>query len=518
MSKKILTTSNGAPVPTDGLTATATAGPRGPSLMQDFAYLDYMAKFDRERVPERVVHAKGAGAFGYFEVTHSDITKYCKAKLFDQVGKRTPIAVRFSYVSGESGAADTVRDPRGFAVKFYTEEGNWDLVGNNTPIFFIRDPILFPSFIHTQKRHPSTHKLKDDNMVWDFFSLRPESTHQVSFLFSDRGIPDGYRFMHGYGSHTFTNINDKGEITYVKYHYKSDQGVRNLEPDEAEKMAGANPDYATEDLYNAIANKEFPTWTLYIQVMSQQQAQECEFNPFDVTKVWSQHDYPLIEVGRLVLNRNPENYFAEVEQIAFSPSHFVPGIETSPDKMLQGRLFSYPDTQRYRLGANYLQIPVNKPRCEVNTYQRDGFMRVDGNMGDMPNYYPNSMEGTPQESSAHSFPAYSGDHITVNKYSTKDDDNFTQVGVFYRKVLDDAARDRLTTNIAKTLSKASKKIQERAIANFSKVDPDYGKRVQEKVDAEEAEKGMSKVSVSETCHRPAEPVNPPRDTYTPVAP
>jgi len=483
--------------------------------MHDFALIDHMAKFDRERVPERVVHAKGAGAFGYFEVTHSEITKYCKAKLFSQVGKRTPIGVRFSYVSGESGAADTVRDPRGFAVKFYTEEGNWDLVGNNTPIFFIRDPILFPSFIHTQKRHPATHKMKDDNMVWDFFSLRPESTHQLSFLFSDRGIPDGYRFMNGYGSHAFKNINEAGEVHYVKYHYKSDQGIKNLPVDEAEKLAGSNPDYATSDLYEAIAAKDFPTWTLYIQVMTPEQAQKCKYNPFDVTKVWPHAEYPLIEVGRLVLNRNPKNYFAEIEQIAFAPSHFVPGIETSPDKMLQGRLFSYPDTHRYRLGANYQQLPVNKPVSAVNTYQRDGFMCVNDNGGDLPNYFPNSVEGAPQESSKHAFPGYSGDHADVAKYDDKDDDNFTQVGVFYRKTLDEAARDRLTTNIATTLSKASKHIQDRAIANFSKVDPDYGKRVQEKVDAALSD-GVSKASIKDS--RPAAPVNPPRQPYEAVAP
>ncbi|KAF1314264.1 Catalase, partial [Globisporangium splendens] len=500
------TASNGAPLPPNALTASTTAGPRGPIALQDFALIDHLAHFDRERIPERVVHAKGAGAFGYFEVTHSDITKYCKAKLFGQVGKRTPIGIRFSTVGGESGSADTARDPRGFAIKFYTEEGNWDLVGNNTPIFFIRDPILFPSFIHTQKRHPATH-LKDDDMMWDFFSLRPETTHQMSFLFSDRGIPDGYRFMNGYGSHTFTNVNAQGEITYVKYHFKTDQGIRNLPVDEAEKLAASNPDYATEDLYNAIANKDFPTWTAYIQVMTPEQANECEFNPFDVTKVWSHAQYPLIEVGRLVLNRNPENYFAEIEQIAFSPSHLVPGIETSPDKMLQGRLFSYPDTQRYRLGVNYQQIPVNKPRCEVRTYQRDGFATVNGNMGGLSNWFPNSTDpAAPQESTQHAFHTYSGDHAVVTKYSTKDDDNFSQVSDFYRKTLDADARERLTSNIAGTLSKASKPVQDRAITNFLKVDPHYGQRVQEKVDA------LVKAAAAATATKKATaaPLNPPR--------
>ncbi|GAB9477706.1 Catalase, partial [Globisporangium polare] len=314
------TVSNGAPLPPNGLTATATAGPRGPVVLQDFAYVDHIAHFDHERIPERVVHAKGAGAFGYFEVTHAaNITKYCKAKLFSSDGKRTPVGMRFSTVGGESGSADTVRDPRGFAMKFYTEEGNWDLVGNNTPIFFIRDPILFPSFIHTQKRDPATH-LKSDDVMWDFFSLRPETTHQLSFLFADRGIPDGFRFMNGYGSHTFANVNAEGERFYVKYHFKTDQGIRNLPVDEAAELSASDPDYATRDLYDAIANKDFPSWTLYIQVMTPQQANDSPVNPFDVTKVWSHSEYPLIEVGRLVLNRNPQNYFAEIEQLAFSPS------------------------------------------------------------------------------------------------------------------------------------------------------------------------------------------------------
>ncbi|KAL3667546.1 hypothetical protein V7S43_007100 [Phytophthora oleae] len=302
----VATTSNGAPLPPTGLTASATAGSRGPIVLQDFALIDHLAHFDRERISERVVHAKGAGAFGYLEVTHDAVPKYSTAKLFDRVGKRTPVAVRFSTVGGELGSADTVRDPRGFAMKFYTEEGNWDLVGNNTPIFFIRDPILFPSFIHTQKRLPSTH-LKDDNMMWDFFSLRPETLHQQTFLFSDRGIPDGYRHMNGYGSHTFTNVNAQGEITYVKYHFKTDQGIRNLPVDEAAALASSDPDYAIRDLYDAIKRQDFPTWTLYIQTMTPDQAAAESVNPFDVTKIWPHSSYPLQEVGRLVLNRNPKN-------------------------------------------------------------------------------------------------------------------------------------------------------------------------------------------------------------------
>uniref|UniRef100_K3X6S3 Catalase n=1 Tax=Globisporangium ultimum (strain ATCC 200006 / CBS 805.95 / DAOM BR144) TaxID=431595 RepID=K3X6S3_GLOUD len=511
MAKKITATmSNGAPLPPNGITASATAGARGPIVLQDFALIDHLAHFDRERIPERVVHAKGAGAFGYFEVTHADnITKFCKAKLFSHVGKRTPIAIRFSTVGGELGSADTVRDPRGFAIKFYTEEGNWDLVGNNTPIFFIRDPILFPSFIHTQKRNPATH-CKDDDMMWDFFSLRPETTHQLSLLFADRGIPDGYRFMNGYGSHTFTNVNAKGEVVYVKYHFKTDQGIRNLPVDEADRLASSDPDYATRDLYEAIANKEYPTWTMYIQVMTQAEADKASFNPFDVTKVWSHDAYPLLEVGRLVLNRNPQNYFAEIEQIAFSPSHFVPGIEASVDKMLQGRLFSYPDTHRHRLGVNYQQIPVNRPLKEPQTYQRDGLMTVNGNMGGVPNYFPNSAGG-PVESTE-TFHAYQGAHAVVNKYSSKDEDNFSQVTDFYNKTLDLAARERLTSNIAGTLAKASKPVQDRAIANFYKVDNHYGKRVQEKVNAILAQAPQKK-----QLSRPAA-LNPPRKPFAVVPP
>ncbi|GLE01043.1 hypothetical protein PINS_up009856 [Pythium insidiosum] len=504
-------TSNGAPMPPHGITASATAGPRGPIVLQDFALIDHLAHFDRERIPERVVHAKGAGAFGYFEVTHSDaITQVCKAKLFAREGKRTPVAVRFSTVGGEAGSADTVRDPRGFAIKFYTEDGNWDLVGNNTPIFFLRDPILFPSFIHTQKRNPSTH-CKDDDMMWDFFSLRPETLHQQTFLFSDRGIPDGYRCMNGYGSHTFVNVNAHGQITYVKYHFKTDQGIRNLPVDEAARLAGADPDYAIRDLYDAIARKEFPSWTLYIQTMTPAQAAHSAFNPFDVTKIWPHAAYPLREVGRLVLNRNPRNYFAEIEQLAFSPSHFVPGIEASPDKMLQGRLFSYPDTHRHRLGPNYQQIPVNRPLKEPQTYQRDGPMAVTGNMYDAPNYFPNSAGG-PVES-PHAFLSYTGDHAVVDKFSTRDDDNYAQCGEFYRKTLCEGARDRLTTNIAGSLVNASPGVQARAIANFRKVDPDYAHRVQTKVDALAAARQQQ-----QQCKPKPESskLNPPRKAFVPT--
>nr|QOD42443.1 catalase 2 [Brachionus plicatilis] len=472
---ELLTTAHGQPIG-DKLNSL-TVGPRGPILLQDVALLDEMAHFDRERIPERVVHAKGAGAFGYFEVTH-DISKYTKAVVFDKIGKRTPIAIRFSTVGGESGSADTARDPRGFAVKFYTEHGIWDLVGNNTPIFFIRDPILFPSFIHTQKRNPVTH-LKDANMFWDFISLRPETSHQVSFLFSDRGTPDGYRHMNGYGSHTFKLVNAQGNPVYCKFHFKTDQGIKNLSAQRASELSGENPDYSTQDLYNAIGCGNFPSWTLYIQVMSFEEAEKCKFNPFDLTKIWPHGEYPLIPVGRLVLNRNPTNYFAEVEQIAFAPSHLIPGIEPSPDKMLQGRLFSYADTHRHRLGANYLQIPVNCP-FKVRNYQRDGPQCINDNQDGAPNYYPNSFSG-PEHNSVHieSVCPVSGD---IRRYDSGNEDNFSQVGLFWEKVLNDQEKQRLIENVSGHLINAAEFIQERAVTNFGKCHPDYGRRLKEALD------------------------------------
>lgn len=457
--------------------ASLTVSKHGPILLQDVHYIDEIAHFDRERIPERVVHAKGAGAFGYFEVTHSEITKYCSAKVFERIGKVTPIAVRFSTVGGESGSADTVRDPRGFAVKFYTDDGIWDLVGNNTPIFFIRDPILFPSFIHTQKRNPQTH-LKDADMFWDFISLRPETTHQVMFLFSDRGIPDGYRHMNGYGSHTFKVINGHGDAFYCKFHYKTDQKIKNLAVDKANELAASDPDYGIRDLYNAIAKKNYPSWTFYIQIMTFDQAKSCSFNPFDVTKVWSHREYPLIPVGKLVLNKNPENYFTDVEQIAFSPSHMVPGIEPSPDKMLQGRLFSYPDTHRHRLGANYLQLKVNCPANQIWNYQRDGPQCI-FNQNGTPNYYPNSFRGPDVKTEVRiQHPRFhiSGD---VGRFDTGDEDNFGQASVFYRKTLNEEERKRLINNIVNNLKNASKFIQENAVRNFSKVDQTFGTRLRE---------------------------------------
>ncbi|ESO09072.1 hypothetical protein HELRODRAFT_185390 [Helobdella robusta] len=471
-----LTTSLGCPV--GSKTASMTAGSRGPLLVQDFVFHDEMAHFDRERIPERVVHAKGTGAHGYFEVTH-DITRFCKAKLFDQVGKKTPVFVRFSTVGGEKGSADTARDPRGFAVKFYTEEGNWDLVGNNTPIFFIRDPILFPSFIHTQKRNPKTN-LKDANMFWDFLTLRPESTHQVCFLFSDRGTPDGFRHMHGFGSHTFKLVNNHGEPFYCKFHHMTNQGIKNLPASEAEKLAGEDPDYATRDLYNAIEQGSFPSWTLFLQIMTFHQAETVKFNPFDLTKVWPHADFPMIPYGRIVLNKNPQNFFAEVEQVAFSPAHLVPGIEPSPDKMLQGRLFSYSDTHRHRLGTNYNQLPINCPyRARVSNYQRDG-PQCFANQGDAPNYFPNSFTGPDvMPKCLESRYSTTGD---VARYETRDEDNYSQVTIFWQKVLKPDEKDRLVENIANHLKNAKEFIRRRAVYNFGLVHEEFGRRLQTKLD------------------------------------
>lgn len=369
-------------------------------------------------------------------------------------------------------------DPRGFAVKFYTEDGIWDLVGNNTPIFFIRDPILFPSFIHSQKRNPQTN-LRDYNAFWDFLTLRQESVHQTMFLFGDRGIPDGYRFMHGYGSHTFKMVNGSGQPIWCKFHYKTDQGIKNLDPQLAEELAGTDADYATRDLFNSIAGGEFPSWTMYIQVMTLEQADEWNFNPFDVTKVWPHADFPLIRVGRLVLNRNPKNYFNDVEQIAFSPSHLPPGIATSPDRMLQGRIFSYPDTHRYRLGANYLLLPVNSPYSgSVRNYQRDGEMNYGENQGGAPNYYPNSFNG-PYEAGCYnkleSPYEVSGEASRIDTGELED--NFSQAAIFWDRVLDDGAKERLVDNIANHLINAALFIQERAIRMFGKVSGDFGKRL-----------------------------------------
>ncbi|CAK1554919.1 unnamed protein product [Leptosia nina] len=466
-SPDYITTKAGVPVGVKS--AIQTVGERGPVLLQDVNFLDVISSFDRERIPERVVHAKGAGAFGYFEVTN-DIRQYCAAKVFDTIGKKTPVAIRFSTVGGESGSADTVRDPRGFAVKFYTEDGIWDLVGNNTPIFFIRDPSLFPSFIHTQKRNPETH-LKDADMHWDFMSLRPETMHQLIYMFGDRGIPDGYRFMNGYGSHTYAMVNDKGVMHYVKFHFKSDQGIKNLPVDKAAELASTDPDYSIRDLYNAISKGEFPSWTLHIQVMTVEQAEKSKVNPFDLTKIWPHGEFPLISVGKMVLDRNPKNYFAEVEQAAYSPSNLVPGIEPSPDKMLQGRLFAYNDTHRHRLGANYLQLPVNCPfRTTVSNYQRDGPQNSSNQEG-RPNYFPNSFSG-PQECprAARLQPRVrvSGE---IGRYDSGHEENFAQATALYERVFSSDEKKRCAQNIAGHLKDAAPFIQERTVRLLAKVHP-----------------------------------------------
>ncbi len=420
------------------------------------------------------MHAKGAGAHGYFEVTH-DVTKFTKAKFLNKIGKRTPLFVRFSTVGGEKGSSDCARDPRGFAIKHYTEDGIYDMVGNNTPIFFIRDPSKFPDFIHTQKRNPQTN-LGDPNAVWDFASLVPESVHQFSFLFSDRGTPYSYRHMPGHSSHTFKWVNAKGEAFWIKLHYKPVDGVKNMTRQEA---AAADADHATADLFNHIQSGKQAVWTAYYQLMPVAAAAKYKWNVFDVTKVWPHSDYPLQPYGKLVLNRNPQNYFAEVEQSAFSPGNLVPGIEASPDRMLQGRLFSYPDTHRHRLGPNHLQIPINCPyACRVSNQQRDGFMTVNGNSGNEPNYEPNSIAGTSKQAGADAkIKEFYIDDYAARYPQSHPNSDYEQCGVFYRKVLSERDRNNLISNIAGHLGQARKEIQARMIDVFSRVDKDYGARV-----------------------------------------
>jgi catalase len=473
MKKKTLTTSFGMPVAND--LNTETAGKKGPALVQDIHLIEKLAHFDRERIPERVVHAKGAGAYGYFEVT-DDVTKYTRAKFLSQVGKRTEVFVRFSTVGGEKGSADSERDPRGFAVKFYTEEGNYDMVGNNTPVFFIRDPLKFPDFIHTQKRHPAKNT-KDPDMFWDFLSLTPESIHQVTVLFSDRGTPKSYRHMNGYSGHTFMWYNENGEYFWVKIHFKTEQKIQNLTREEAGRLAGEDPDQATRDLYASIEQGDSPAWKVYVQIMTPGQVENYRLDSFDITKVWPHGDVPLQPFGRMVLNRNPGNYFADVEQAAFSPGDFVPGIGPSPDKMLQGRLFSYHDTHRHRLGPNYHLLPVNAPKASPeNSYQRDGSMRVDANGGGGPNYYPNSMGGVEPDPRVAPPPLDVSGTAARHSYTLSDDD-FVQAGDLYRKVMTDVDRDHLIGNIVSHLGNAQKRLQLRQTALFYKADTQYGLRV-----------------------------------------
>ena len=467
--KKKLTTRNGAPVVDNQ--NTMTAGPRGPVLLQDVWYLEKLAHFDREVIPERRMHAKGSGAYGTFTVTH-DITKYTKANIFSKIGKKTDCFLRFSTVAGERGAADAERDIRGFAMKFYTEEGNWDLVGNNTPVFFLRDPLKFPDLNHAVKRDPRTN-LRNAHNNWDFWSSLPEALHQVTIVMSDRGIPASYRHMHGFGSHTFSFINAKNERYWVKFHLKTKQGIRNLTDQAAEALVGKDRESHQRDLYDSIEKKDFPRWTFYVQIMTEKQAETCPYHPFDLTKVWYHNDYPLIEVGVLELNKNPENYFAEVEQAAFNPANIVPGIGFSPDKMLQGRLFSYGDAQRYRLGVNHHQIPVNAPRCPYHSYHRDGAGRVDGNYGSTLGYEPNSY-GEWQEQPDFSEPPLklTGDAYHWN-FREDDNDYYTQPGKLFR-LMSSAQQNVLFENTARAIGDAPKEIKLRHISNCLKADPAYG--------------------------------------------
>ncbi len=475
MKKKKLTTASGRPY--YEFENSMTVGARGSILLQDYFLHEDMAHFNRERIPERVVHAKGAGAFGTFTVTH-DITEYTKAKLFSAIGKQTKLFVRFSIVGGEKGGADSERDPRGFALKFYTEEGNWDLVGNNTPVFFIKDPKKFSHFIHTQKRDPKTN-CKSATMMWDFWSLNPESLHQVMILMSDRGTPFSYRHMHGFGSHTFSLLNKNNDKVWVKFHFKTLQGIKNFTNKEANEMKGIDLDQAQRDLVEAIAKKDFPKWTLQIQIMTNEQIKNLKFNPFDVTKVWAHKDFPLIDVGVMELNKIPENYFRDVEQAAFAPAHVVDGIGYSPDKMLQGRLLSYPDAQRYRLGVNYEYIPVNKCPYMVANYQRDGLMQVGDNGGANANYRPNSFDDITVDESYKEPPmqleSNRADWFDRNE---KDDDHYTQPGVLYRNAMSEQDRENLVSNIVSSMSSISgekkNEIINRQLCHFFRTDIQLG--------------------------------------------
>ncbi|MFC3675312.1 catalase [Ferrovibrio xuzhouensis] len=466
----VMTTTAGAPVADNQ--NSITAGPRGPVLMQDYQLLEKLAHQNRERIPERVVHAKGWGAFGTLTVTH-DISRYTRAKLFGAVGKTIEMLARFSTVAGEQGAADAERDVRGFALKFYTEDGNWDLVGNNTPVFFVRDPLKFPDFIHTQKRHPKTN-LRSPTAMWDFWSLSPESLHQVTILFSDRGLPPSPRFMNGYGSHTYSFWNDSGERFWVKFHFKTRQGHKFLTNAESETVIGKTRESYQEDLFGSIEKGDYPQWTLFVQVMPEAEATKTPYNPFDLTKVWPHGDYPLIEVGVMELNRNPDNYFAEIEQAAFSPSNVVPGIGHSPDKMLQARIFSYADAHRYRLGTHYEALPVNQPKCPVHHYHKDGAMRFFRNDTGNPDAYyePNSMNG-PQQDPSVAEPPLKIDGAADRYDHRAGNDDYSQPGALFRLMTADQ-QGRLMDNIAAAMNGVPEAIQRRQIAHFAKADPAYG--------------------------------------------
>ncbi len=470
MAKK-LTTNAGCPVAHNQ--NVMTAGPRGPQLLQDVWFLEKLAHFDREVIPERRMHAKGSGAYGTFTVT-KDISRYTRARLFASVGKQTEVFARFTTVAGERGAADAERDIRGFALKFYTEQGNWDLVGNNTPVFFLRDPLKFPDLNHAVKRDPRTN-LRSARNNWDFWTSLPEALHQVTIVMSDRGIPSTYRHMHGFGSHTFSFINATNERHWVKFHFRSQQGIRNLTDAEAEAVIGKDRESHQRDLYDSIEQGNFPKWTLMVQLMPEADAARVPYNPFDLTKVWPHADYPLIEVGVLELDRNPANFFAEVEQAAFNPANVVPGIGFSPDKMLQGRLFSYGDAQRYRLGVNHHLIPVNAPRCPVHSYHRDGAMRVDGNHGSTIGYEPNS-EGEWAEQVEFREPQLDLQGAAAHWDHREDRDYYSQPGALFR-LMAPAQQQALFDNTARSLGSAPREIQQRHVDNCTKADPAYGQGV-----------------------------------------
>ena len=473
---KKLTTAFGAPVVDNN--NIQTAGPRGPALLQDVWFLEKLAHFDREVIPERRMHAKGSGAYGTFTVTH-DITRYTKAKLFSQIGKQTPMFTRFSTVAGERGAADAERDIRGFAMKFYTEEGNWDLVGNNTPVFFLRDPLKFPDLNHAIKRDPRTGMRSPDNN-WDFWSSLPEALHQVTIVMSDRGIPSSFRHMHGFGSHTFSFLNAANERFWVKFTLKTQQGIQNMTDAEAAERVGGDRETHQRDLYDSIENGDFPRWTVFIQIMPENEAGTYHINPFDLTKVWPHGDYPLIEVGVMELNRNADNFFAEVEQAAFNPANIVPGISFSPDKMLQGRLFSYGDAQRYRLGVNHFSIPVNAPRCPVHSYHRDGAMRVDGNLGGTTSYEPNS-RGEWLEQPDFAEPPLSIEGAADHWNHREDTDYFSQPRALFQ-LMSPAQQQTLFDNTARAIKGASQVVVERHIGHCTQADPAYGAGVRKAIE------------------------------------
>ncbi len=470
--KRKLTTIHGAPVPDNN--NSLTAGPRGPMLLQDVWFLEKLAHFDREVIPERRMHAKGSGAFGTFTVTN-DITRYTRAAIFSEVGKKTDVFVRFSTVAGERGAADAERDIRGFAMKFYTEQGNWDLVGNNTPVFYFRDALKFPDLNHVVKRDPKTN-LRNPAAKWDFFSQLPEAFHQLTIDMSDRGIPKSYRHMHGFGSHTFSFINAKNERFWVKFHLKTQQGIECLTDKEAAEIIAHDRESSQRDLFDAIERKDFPRWKFYVQVIAEKDIGRLPYHPFDLTKVWLHKDAPLIEVGMLELNRNPENYFSDVEQAAFNPANVVPGIGFSPDRMLQGRLFSYGDAHRYRLGINSHQIPVNAPRCPFHTYHRDGAMRIDGNNGSAATYEPNS-HGIWQEQ-----PDFSEPPLVVDmeagrwNHRNDDDDYYSQPAALFR-LQSEEQKQRLFKNFAADLQGVPEPIVRKVFVHLQKIDANYAKGV-----------------------------------------